>query len=50
MRSYWRFHKRAFDMVPCIPLGTFQIRTAYHGNLTGVTSATGPYFRDVRRV
>ena len=22
-------HRRAFSMVPCIPLGTFQIRTAY---------------------
>jgi hypothetical protein len=22
-------HRRAFEMVPCIPLGTFQIRTAY---------------------
>jgi peptide/nickel transport system substrate-binding protein len=43
-------HKRAFEMVPCIPLGTFQIRTAYRSNLTGVIEATGPYFWNVRRV
>ncbi len=43
-------HKRAFEMVPCIPLGTFQIRTAYRKSLTGVISATGPYFWNVRRV
>jgi len=43
-------HKRAFEMVPCIPLGTFQIRTAYRKNLTGVIEATGPYFWNVRRV
>jgi peptide/nickel transport system substrate-binding protein len=43
-------HKRAFEMVPCIPLGTFQIRTAYRANLTGVIEATGPYFWNVRRV
>jgi peptide/nickel transport system substrate-binding protein len=43
-------HKRAFEMVPCIPLGTFQIRTAYRKTLTGVIEATGPYFWNVRRV
>ena len=43
-------HKRAFEMVPYIPLGTFQIRTAYRANLTGVIEATGPYFWNVRRV
>jgi peptide/nickel transport system substrate-binding protein len=42
-------HRRAFEMVPCIPLGTFQIRTAYRSNLTGVIEATGPYFWNVRR-
>jgi peptide/nickel transport system substrate-binding protein len=41
---------RAFDQVPYIPLGTFQIRTAYRSDLTGVISATGPYFWNVRRV
>ena len=43
-------HKRAFEMVPCVPLGTFQIRSAYRTNLTGVIEATGPYFWNVRRV
>ena len=43
-------HRRAFEMVPCIPLGTFQIRSAYRNNLTGVIEATGPYFWNVRRV
>jgi len=43
-------HKRAFEMVPCIPLGTFQIRTAYRANLTGAIEATGPYFWNIRRV
>jgi peptide/nickel transport system substrate-binding protein len=43
-------HKRAFEMVPCVPLGTFQIRTAYRSALTGVIEATGPYFWNVRRV
>jgi peptide/nickel transport system substrate-binding protein len=43
-------HQRAFQMVPCVPLGTFQIRTAYRANLTGVISATGPYFWNVKRV
>jgi peptide/nickel transport system substrate-binding protein len=43
-------HRRAFEMVPCVPLGTFQIRTAYRRNLTGVIEATGPYFWNVRRI
>ena len=42
-------HRRAFEMVPCVPLGTFQIRTAYRKTLTGVIEATGPYFWNVRR-
>ena len=45
-----QIHQRAFEMVPCIPLGTFQIRSAYRSNLTGVIEATGPYFWNVRRV
>ena len=49
MRRYWRSTARAFEMVPCIPLGTFQIRTAYRSSLTGVIEATGPYFWNVRR-
>ena len=35
-------HRRAFEMVPCIPLGTFQIRTAYRSNLTGYVPAPLP--------
>ncbi len=42
--------KRAFEMVPYVPLGTFQIHSAYRANLTGVIEATGPYFWNVRRV
>jgi peptide/nickel transport system substrate-binding protein len=45
-----QIHRRAFEMVPCIPLGMFQIRTAYRASLTGVVSGTGPYFWNVRRV
>jgi peptide/nickel transport system substrate-binding protein len=41
--------KRAFDRVPYVPLGTFQIRSAYRKNLTGVIDGTGPYFWNVRR-
>jgi peptide/nickel transport system substrate-binding protein len=43
-------HQRAFEMVPYIPLGTFQIRSATRTSLTGVIEATGPYFWNVRRV
>ena len=42
--------KRAFDQVPFVPLGTWQIHSAYRKNLTGVIEATGPYFWNVRRV
>jgi peptide/nickel transport system substrate-binding protein len=41
--------KRAFDQVPYIPLGTFQIRSAYRKDLKGVVAGTGPYFWNVRR-
>ena len=41
---------RAFDQVPSIPLGKFDIRTAYRKTLTGVIEATGPYFWNVRRI
>lgn len=40
---------RAFDQVPSIPLGTFQIRTAIRTNLTGMIEATGPYPWNIRR-
>jgi peptide/nickel transport system substrate-binding protein len=42
--------QRAFDQVPYVPLGTFQIRSAYRANLTGIIEATGPYPWNVRRV
>lgn len=43
------FQLRAFEMVPYVPLGQFQIRTAYRRNLTGLIEATGAYFWNVRR-
>ena len=43
-------HIRAFDQVPSVPLGLFQILTAYRGNLTGLIQATGPYMWNIRRV
>ena len=36
-------------MVPFIPLGQFQIRTAYRKSLTGLIEATGAYFWNIRR-
>ena len=42
-------HARAFDQVPSIPLGLFQILTAYRANLTGQIEATGPYMWNIRR-
>jgi peptide/nickel transport system substrate-binding protein len=41
--------KRAFETVPSVPLGTFQIPTAYRRNLTGLIEATGPYMWNIRR-
>ncbi len=43
-------HARAFDLVPSIPLGLFQILTAYRSNLTGPIEATGPYMWNIRRI
>lgn len=43
-------HARAFDQVPSIPLGLFQILTAYRSNLTGMIHATGPFMWNIRRV
>lgn len=43
-------HARSFEMVPSIPLGLFQIPTAYRRNLTGLIEATGPYMWNIRRV
>jgi peptide/nickel transport system substrate-binding protein len=45
-----RIQNRAFDQVPYIPIGTFQIRSAYRKSLTGIVEGTGPYFWNVRRV
>ena len=41
---------RAFGMVPCVPLGTYQVWMAYRADLTGVISLNAPYFWNVRRV
>ncbi|HEY0424480.1 MAG TPA: ABC transporter substrate-binding protein, partial [Rhodopila sp.] len=41
---------RAFETVPAIPLGQFQIRTAHRKNLTGIIEATGAFPWNVRRV
>ena len=42
--------KRAFDQVPYVPIGTFQIRKAYRKNLVGMVEGTAPYFWNIRRV
>ena len=42
--------RRAFDMAPSVPLGTFIIPTAYRRSLTGMIEATGPYMWNIRRV
>ena len=44
-----QIQKRAFDQVPYVPLGTFQIRSAYQKSLVGVVDGTAPYFWNVRR-
>jgi peptide/nickel transport system substrate-binding protein len=41
--------KRAFDQVPYVPIGTFQIRKAYRKSLLGMVEGTAPYFWNVRR-
>ena len=41
---------RAFDRVPSIPLGLFQILTAYRSDLSGMIAATGPYMWNIQRV
>jgi len=43
------FQRRAFDQVPFVPIGQFQIRTAYRKNLVGQIEATGAYFWNIRR-
>jgi peptide/nickel transport system substrate-binding protein len=44
------FQARSFEMVPHVPLGQFQIRTARRKNLVGQIEATGAYFWNIRRV
>jgi len=44
------FQKRAFENVPYVPIGQFQIRTARRKNLVGQIEATGAYFWNIRRV
>ena len=39
----------AFEQVPSVPLGQFQIRSAYRANLTGMLEATAPLFWNLRR-
>ena len=41
---------RAFEMVPFVPLGTYQVWMANRADLTGVISLNAPYFWNVRRV
>ncbi len=40
----------AFSAVPTVPVGQFQIRTAYRKNLTGMIEATGAFPWNIRRV
>ncbi len=40
----------AFSAVPTVPLGQFQIRTAYRKNLTGLIEASGAFPWNIRRV
>ncbi len=42
-------HQRAFEMVPFILCGQFQIRTAYRKYLTGVVEGGALYMWNVRR-
>ena len=44
-----RFQARAFENVPFVPIGQFQIRTARRKNLVGQIEATGAYFWNIRR-
>jgi peptide/nickel transport system substrate-binding protein len=41
---------RAFEMVPFVPLGTFQVWMAYRADLTGIISLNSPYFWNVNRL
>lgn len=41
---------RAFEMVPFINVGQFEIRSAYRRDLTGIVEGTGAFMWNVRRV
>ncbi len=45
-----RLQARAFETVPSVPLGQFQIRTALRRSLTGRIEATGAFPWNIRRV
>ena len=44
-----RFQARAFENVPSIPLGEFQIRTAFRADLEGRVEGYGVFFWNIRR-
>ena len=43
------FQRRAFENVPFVPVGQFQIRTALRKSLVGQIEATGAYMWNIRR-
>ena len=43
------FQRRAFDNVPYVPVGQFQIRTALRKDLVGQIEATGAYMWNIKR-
>ena len=44
------FQRRAFDNVPYVPVGQFQIRTALRKSLVGQIEASGAYMWNIKRV
>ena len=44
------FQQRAFDNVPYVPIGQFQIRTALRKSLVGQIEASGAYMWNIKRV
>ncbi|MSP30079.1 MAG: ABC transporter substrate-binding protein [Acetobacteraceae bacterium] len=45
-----RLQTHAFQAIPFVPLGQFQIRNAYHKSLQGMIEATGVYPWEIRRI
>lgn len=41
--------KEAFEQVPTVPLGQFQIRSAYRANLKGMLQSPAPFFWNIQR-